>query len=163
MNFELKEIQSKIDEFISSNPNESVGELCDSINSFKDLYRDRAALAALAFINMPYAWKSKIDDEIYKGEFLAGIPTPNGMITYKFDLEYWDLFKIPEIPYDTSYLDHLDNADSITLMKFIKDSNIRLIHKDNISSIEDVVNRKIISKFSDDPLKIAAYVSFYNR
>ena len=98
MNIELKQIQDQINEFKRKNPNESVGELSDTYHSFNDLYKHRTVLTALLFLNLPYAWKSKIHDDgsMFDGMFIIGAPTPTGMISYHYDLEYWDLFKIPE-------------------------------------------------------------------
>ena len=84
MNIQLKHIQRLIDNFKKENPNESVGELSDTYHSFNDLYKHRTILTALAFLNLPYAWKSKIheDGSMYDGMFVVGVPTPYGMISY---------------------------------------------------------------------------------
>ena len=48
------------------------------------------------------SWKSRKyfdeeNDQMFNGDFIAGINTPEGIATYHIKLEYWDLFEIPEI------------------------------------------------------------------
>ena len=47
---------------------------------------------------------------MFDGDFIAGINTPDGIATYHFKLEYWDLFQIPEIDRAPKY-DNYSNED----------------------------------------------------
>lgn len=166
MNMELKSIQEQIDNFKRNNPTESVGDLSDAVYTYDKLYDHRAVLAALAFMHLPYAWKSnmKKDGTRYENNiFIAGAPTSEGMVVFYFNLQYWDLFKIPEISRSPEYNKEFIDSSLNRLMKFIRSSDIRLVNKNNIEIIEDIVNKDIISLFTTDPLQIASYISFYNR
>ena len=165
MNIQLKHIQRLIDNFKKENPNESVGELSDTYHSFNDLYKHRTILSALLFLNFPYSWKSKIheDGTMYDGMFVTGFPTPTGMVSYHYDLEYWDLFKIPEIPHAPHFDGYTDNDVLIRLTNIIKDSSTKLFNTDDINKIEDIVKSQILPTFGDDIIKKAAYISFFNK
>lgn len=165
MNIQLKHIQRLIDNFKKENPNESVGELSDTYHSFDDLYKHRTLLSALLFLNFPYSWKSKIheDGTMYDGMFVTGFPTPTGMVSYHYDLEYWDLFKIPEIPHAPHFDGYTDNDVLIRLTNIIKNSSTKLFNTDDINKIEDIVKSQILPTFGDDIIKKAAYISFFNK
>ena len=165
MNIQLKHIQRLIDNFKKENPNESVGELSDTYHSFDDLYKHRTILSALLFLNFPYSWKSKIheDGTMYDGMFVTGFPTPTGMVSYHYDLEYWDLFKIPEIPHAPHFDGYTDNDVLIRLTNIIKNSSTKLLNTDDINKIEDIVKSQILPTFGDDIIKKAAYISFFNK
>lgn len=165
MNIQLKHIQRLIDNFKKENPNESVGELSDTYHSFEDLYKHRTILSALLFLNFPYSWKSKIheDGTMYDGMFVTGFPTPTGMVSYHYDLEYWDLFKIPEIPHAPHFDGYTDNDVLIRLTNIIKNSSTKLFNTDDINKIEDIVKSQILPTFGDDIIKKAAYISFFNK
>lgn len=165
MNIQLKHIQRLIDNFKKENPNESVGELNDTYHSFDDLYKHRTILSALLFLNFPYSWKSKIheDGTMYDGMFVTGFPTPTGMVSYHYDLEYWDLFKIPEIPHAPHFDGYTDNDVLIRLTNIIKNSSTKLFNTDDINKIEDIVKSQILPTFGDDIIKKAAYISFFNK
>lgn len=165
MNIQLKHIQKLIDNFKKENPNESVGELSDTYHSFDDLYKHRTILSALLFLNFPYSWKSKIheDGTMYDGMFVTGFPTPTGMVSYHYDLEYWDLFKIPEIPHAPHFDGYTDNDVLIRLTNIIKNSSTKLFNTDDINKIEDIVKSQILPTFGDDIIKKAAYISFFNK
>ena len=165
MNIQLKHIQRLIDNFKKENPNESVGELSDTYHSFNDLYKHSTILSALLFLNFPYSWKSKIheDGTMYDGMFVTGFPTPTGMVSYHYDLEYWDLFKIPEIPHAPHFDGYTDNDVLIRLTNIIKNSSTKLFNTDDINKIEDIVKSQILPTFGDDIIKKAAYISFFNK
>lgn len=165
MNIQLKHIQKLIDNFKKENPNESVGELSDTYHSFDDLYKHRTILSALLFLNFPYSWKSKIheDGTMYDGMFVTGFPTPTGMVSYHYDLEYWDLFKIPEIPHAPHFDGYTDNDVLIRLTNIIKNSSTKLFNTDDINKIEDIVKSQILPTFGDDIIKKAAYILFFNK
>ena len=72
----------------------SVKLVSDSHHTFNELYNQRTILFA--------AWKSKKhydeeNDPMFEGDFIVGINTPDGIATYHFKLEYWDLFNVQEL------------------------------------------------------------------
>ena len=86
-----------------------VSDFMDEYHSFKDLYTQRMYLTALAFNSNPsISWKSKqhADGTMFEGYFIVGINTPQGMYTYHYKLEHWDLFKVKEIPQSPEYDGH---------------------------------------------------------
>lgn len=165
MNYSVKLIQNKIDEFKKENPDESVGELSDGYHSFDDLYKHRAVLTALSFIHLPYAWKSKVheDGSMFDGMFIVGAPTPYGMITYHYELEYWELFKIPELPHAPHFDGHTPSDVIDRIRKYILSTTIRLVNNSNIDAIEDIVKDYILPVFGNDITSMAAFISFYNK
>ena len=52
---------------------------------------------------------------MYEGDFIAGINTPEGVVTYHIKLKYWDLFDITEINRAPKY----DNYTSEDVMNRI--------------------------------------------
>ena len=97
------------------NGNISVKQISDGHHTFDDLYKNRLILfCTLCNTNPTISWKSRkhFDEEkdpMFNGDFIAGINTPEGIATYHFKLEFWDLFQIPEIENAPKY-DHYDNA-----------------------------------------------------
>lgn len=80
--------------------NENCGAVSDGDHTFSELYHHRAILTAAAFNAHPeMAWKSKQhhDGTMYDGYFICGVNTVCGQATYHYALEYWDLFKVPEL------------------------------------------------------------------
>lgn len=165
MNMSLKTIQDQIDKFKEDNPNESVGELSDTYHSFNDLYKHRTILTALAFIHLPYAWKSRVheDGSMFDGMFIVGAPTPYGMITYHYDLEYWNLFKVPELPHAPKFDGHTPEDVLDRLEKYISSATNKLVNDNNVDDIENIVQEYILPIFREDVISMAAFVSFYNR
>jgi hypothetical protein len=73
------------------------GNTSDGSHTFKELYAHRRALtAALVATGKFYAWRSRAhhpdDTPCYEGYFIVGLQLPTGMITYHYELEYWDDF-----------------------------------------------------------------------
>ncbi len=165
MNIQLKHIQRLIDNFKKENPNESVGELSDTYHSFNDLYKHRTILTALAFLNLPYAWKSKIheDGSMYDGMFVVGAPTPYGMISYHYDLEFWDMFKIPELPHAPHFTGYTDEDVLDRLTNIIKNSSTRLYNFEDMQKIEKIIKDEILPTFGDNIIKEAAFISFFDK
>ena len=161
MNGRLQEIQDLINKYKKDNPDESVGELSDTYHSFNDLYKHRTILTALAFRFLPYAWKSRQheDGTMYDGMFIVGAPTPDGMITYHYDNEYWDLFKIPELSHAPHFDGHTpeDVIDRIT--NYIMKSGAHLMDKTSMALVHDITMREIVDKL--DPVEAARFISFY--
>lgn len=55
------------------------------------------------------AWKAKKehDGTMYGGKFIVGINTPEGQVSYHYDVEpYWDMFHVPEIEYAPKWDGH---------------------------------------------------------
>lgn len=165
MDKELQKIQSEITDYKIKNPDASVGELNDNHHSFNDLYKHRTVLTALAFIHLPYAWKSATheDGSMYDGMFIVGAPTPEGMITYHYDNEYWDLFKVPVLPHAPHFDGHTPEQVIERLTNYIKNSGSRLVGTNNIDAIEKVVSDYILPVFGDNTVAKAAFIGFYNR
>lgn len=165
MNIQLKHIQRLIDNFKKENPNESVGELSDTYHSFNDLYKHRTILTALAFLNLPYAWKSKIheDGSMYDGMFVVGAPTPYGMISYHYDLEFWDMFKIPELPHAPHFTGYTDEDVLDRLTNVIKNSSTRLYNFEDMQKIEKIIKDEILPTFGNNIIKEAAFISFFDK
>ena len=165
MNIQLKHIQRLIDNFKKENPNESVGELSDTYHSFNDLYKHRTILTALAFLNLPYAWKSKIheDGSMYDGMFVVGVPTPYGMISYHYDLEFWDMFKIPELPHVPHFTGYTDEDVLDRLTNVIKNSSTRLYNFEDMQKIEKIIRDEILPTFGNNIIKEAAFISFFDK
>ena len=103
------------------NGNISVKQISDGHHTFEDLYKNRLILfCVLCNSNPNISWKSKKhfdeeNDPMFNGDFIAGINTPEGIATYHFKLEFWDLFQIPEIEKAPRY----DNYDNATVLKRI--------------------------------------------
>ncbi len=101
--------------------NINVKEISDGHHTFLELYQNKLILfCTLCNLNPNISWKSKKhfdeeNDPMFEGDFIAGINTPLGVATYHFKLEYWDLFKIPELERALEY----DNYDNKTVMKRI--------------------------------------------
>lgn len=163
MNHEIKKIQDMINEYLKA-PNTSAGELSDGYHTFNELYDHRAILTALAFMNLPYAWKSRIHDDgqMYYGMFIVGCPTPDGMITYHYHLPYWNLFKIPEIPHAPHFDGHTPGDVIDRIKKYIQISGRKEIGNIYFEKINKIVKDEIIPVFGDDLIASAQFLSFYN-
>ena len=87
----------------------STKEISDSHHTFGELYKHRIYLfAAICNLLPEIAFKTlkhfdEENDPMFNGDFLAGINTPEGIVTYHIKLEYWDLFKVPEIDRGPKY------------------------------------------------------------
>ena len=103
------------------NGNISVKKISDGHHTFEDLYKNTLILfCTLCISNPDISWKEKkhLNEEnnpMFKGDFIAGINTPEVIATYHFKLEFWDLFQIPEIEKASKY----DNYDNATVLKRI--------------------------------------------
>lgn len=96
----------------------STKEISDGRHTFGELYGHRIALfCALCNLLPEISWKSKkhFDDEndpMFDGNFIAGINTPDGIVTYHIKLKYWEKFCIPELERAPKY-DGYDSFDVI--------------------------------------------------
>lgn len=79
------------------------GETSDGYHTFNELYHHRAVLFAFIVAHYPeLCWKTKHhhDGSMYDGMFIVGMNTPDGMVTYHYDLDpYWDYFDCKEVDY----------------------------------------------------------------
>lgn len=96
-----EEIQSQINLLVESKV--SAENLSDGYHTFKELYHHRAVLFALICNqNQNRAWKSLLhsdpEDKMYDGMFIVGIDTPEGQVTYHYDIDpYWQMFHVKEL------------------------------------------------------------------
>ena len=97
----IDEINSYIQEIRDSG--QSVKQVSDGHHSFGEYIdmRNRLFIALCnAYPNL--SWKSKQHfqeekDPMFPGDFIAGIHTPDGVITFHLKMEYWDMLKVEEL------------------------------------------------------------------
>ena len=159
----IKSIQKRINVYKETGAH--IGAINDTYHSFDDLYDHRMVLTALAFIHLPYAWKSKkhAEGDMFDGMFIVGAPTPDGMITYHYDLEYWDMFKLPELPHAPEFDGHTPEDVINRIKNYIAMTDSYLINDKTYPKVIDVVEKYIIPVFGDDIVAKARFISFYNR
>ena len=158
----IEKINNDIKEYKDRTKN-SADDISDGYHTFGDLYKHRTYLLALAMIHLPYAWKARKheDGTMFDGMFVVGFPTPNGMVTYHCDNEYWNDFKVPEIPH-APHFDGYSDADVLDREKaFLDSTNTRLVNTTNIDNINKIVINEILPTF-DNPVQKAAFITFYN-
>ena len=158
----IEKINNEIKEYKYRTKN-SADDISDGYHTFGDLYKHRTYLLALAMIHLPYAWKARKheDGTMFDGMFVVGFPTPNGMVTYHCDNEYWNDFKIPEIPH-APHFDGYSDADVLDREKaFLDSTNTRLVNNTNIDKINKIVINEILPTFNNAVQK-AAFITFYN-
>ena len=158
----IEKINNEIKEYKDRTKN-SADDISDGYHTFGDLYKHRTYLLALAMIHIPYAWKARKheDGTMFDGMFVVGFPTPNGMVTYHCDNEYWNDFKVPEIPH-APHFDGYSDADVLDREKaFLDSTNTRLVNNTNIDNINKIVINEILPTF-DNPVQKAAFITFYN-
>lgn len=76
-------------------------DISDGFHTFRELYAQRAVLwAVLLALCQEGSWKSwkHEDGTMYDGMFIAGLETPEGQYTFHIDAEWWDTYKIKELP-----------------------------------------------------------------
>ena len=158
----IEKINNDIKEYKDRTKN-SADDISDGYHTFGDLYKHRTYLLALAMIHLPYAWKARKheDGTMFDGMFVVGFPTPNGMVTYHCDNEYWNDFRVPEIPH-APHFDGYSDADVLDREKaFLDSTNTRLVNNTNIDKINKIVINEILPTF-DNPVQKAAFITFYN-
>ena len=158
----IEKINNEIKEYKNRTKN-SADDISDGYHTFGDLYKHRTYLLALAMIHLPYAWKARKheDGTMFDGMFVVGFPTPNGMVTYHCDNEYWNDFKVPEIPH-APHFDGYSDADVLDREKaFLDSTNTRLVNNTNIDKINKIVINEILPTFNNAVQK-AAFITFYN-
>lgn len=92
----------------------SAKDVSDRWHTFRVLYKHRIYLfAALCntYKDISFKTKKHFDEEndpMFNGDFMAGINTPAGVVTYHIKLEYWDLFHVQEIEHGPKYDGYTD-------------------------------------------------------
>ena len=84
-------------------------DISDTYHTIGELYHHRAILfAVICNTYDAYAWKSRLhhDGTMFPGMFIVGVTTPIGQYTYHYHPEYWDIFKITELPNAPEYDGH---------------------------------------------------------
>lgn len=100
----------------------STKEISDGHHTFGELYEHRIILfCTLCNLLSDISWKSKEhydeeNDPMFENSFIAGINTPDGVVTYHIKKQYWELFDIIEIERAPKY----DNYDSNDVLERIK-------------------------------------------
>ena len=77
------------------------GKISDTHHTFDELYEHRCILySVICNQNKEKAWKSKLhsDGTMFDDMFVVGLETPAGMTSYHYEMKFWDLFKVREIP-----------------------------------------------------------------
>lgn len=72
--------------------------ISDGYHTFGELYEHRHALF-LAVCRAYPSWKSRLHDDgsDMPGWFIAGVDTPEGMVTYHLPDEWWNRFNVQEL------------------------------------------------------------------
>lgn len=158
----IEKINNEIKEYKDRTKN-SADDISDGYHTFGDLYKHRTYLLALAMIHLPYAWKARKheDGTMFDGMFVVGFPTPNGMVTYHCDNEYWNDFKVPEIPHAPHFNGYSDTDVLDREKAFLDSTNTRLVNNTNIDNINKIVINEILPTFNNAVQK-AAFITFYN-
>lgn len=161
MNNEFKSIQYSINSMKEKDP-ESVGYLSDTFHTFNELYHHRTTLLALLLQTMKYSWKSKLheDGTMYDDMFIVGVPTPDGMITYHCDIEYWNLFRIPELPHAPKFDGHTPDDVLKRLENYIMQPVNKKIYDENVEKIASIAEKEILPVF-DDPIDQASFITYF--
>ena len=104
--------------------NDNCGDVSDGDHTFKELYHHRAILTMALFNSHPnMCWKSRQhhDGTMYDGYFIVGIDTPDGQVTYHYDLSYWSMFHVRELDRAPKFDGHTpDQAIERIATAFIK-------------------------------------------
>ena len=85
------------------------GELSDGYHTYNELYEHRMILFSIicnTYSNQ--SWKSKLhqDGTMFDDYFIVGINTIDGQFTYHYELKYWDIFNVKELPTAPEYDEH---------------------------------------------------------
>ena len=93
-------------------------DISDDYHTMDELYDHRRALTAallntinqsnIRFAEGERAWKSKLhsDGTMFEGYFICGLTTLNGLISYHYELQYWEQFRVPEMERAPEYDGH---------------------------------------------------------
>lgn len=88
----------------------STNDISDGYHTFGELYYHRMVLfLAVQKAHKDISWKSKqhSDGTMFKGYFIVGINTPEGVYSYHYEDRYWGLFgDIEELEFAPEYDGH---------------------------------------------------------
>lgn len=99
--------ESEINRLISELEDKS--NISDGSHTFGELYHHRAILfAVICNTYKEKAWKSwkHEDNTMYEDYFIVGVTTAKGNYTYHYHKDYWDIFKVKELPNAPAYDGH---------------------------------------------------------
>lgn len=102
-----REKESEINRLISELEDKS--NISDGSHTFGELYHHRAILfAVICNTYKDKAWKSwkHEDNTMYEDYFIVGVTTAKGNYTYHYHKDYWDIFKVKELPNAPAYDGH---------------------------------------------------------
>ena len=99
--------ESEINRLISELEDKS--NISDGSHTFGELYHHRAILfAVICNTYKENSWKSwkHEDNTMYEDYFIVGVTTAEGNYTYHYHKDYWDIFKVKELPNAPAYDGH---------------------------------------------------------
>lgn len=99
--------ESEINRLISELEDKS--NISDGSHTFGELYHHRAILfAVICNTYKENSWKSwkHEDNTMYEDYFIVGVTTAKGNYTYHYYKDYWDIFKVKELPNAPAYDGH---------------------------------------------------------
>lgn len=134
----MEELQQQVNRYKEETG--TVGALSDGYHTFNELYEHRCVLTAALFRQIPYTWKAKVHDDgtMYEDMFITGACTPDGMATYHYDLECWDMFKIPEIEHAPKFDGHTPQEALNRIEKYYT-RGIQVFSEDEMTRLMDCV------------------------
>lgn len=110
------------------------GETSDGHHTFNELYHHRAVLFSIVVnVFKERSWKSKKhhDGTMFENMFIVGIETPDGTVTYHYDIEpYWDMFNCKELDKAPKWDGHT-SSDSIKRLESLKTIEFHSIKSEN--------------------------------
>lgn len=155
----INEIQEEINKLRESG--EHVGSLSDTYHSFDDLYDHRCVLSAALFRNVPFTWKAKVheDGTMFDGMFIVGVTTPDGDASYHYDLKYYDMFKVPELPHAPLFDGHTPE-DALNRIKKYFARGILQYNNHEMLMLSAQLER-VLDCFGDDEITKRTYLDTF--
>ena len=104
----------------------SIKEVSDTHHTFGDYVDMRNMLfIALSSSHKDISWKSKRhfdeeNDPMYLGDFIAGINTSYGQITFHLKMKYWDLLDVKELEHAPKYDGYNEEEVKLRIKKLIE-------------------------------------------
>lgn len=100
--------------------------LDDGSHTTEELYAHRAVLfSMLLYYNRENGWKSRkhYDGSMHEGYFIVGVNTPEGQVTYHYELKYWPLFDVKELEFAPQWDGHTPDDCLFRLLSMRNDSS----------------------------------------